>query len=42
VAKKVNFARRPKARKKKGGRTDFNFGFNVAGRKRRGGVGGGS
>jgi hypothetical protein len=43
MAKKVNFSKRPKRRKKKGGAVDFPFGANVAGgKKRRGGFGGGS
>jgi hypothetical protein len=43
MAKKVNFAKRPKGKgKKKAGSTDFNFGANAAGKKRRGGFGGGS
>jgi hypothetical protein len=46
VARKVNFGRRPKGRKKKGGSTAFHFGAYVSGnatsKKRRGGFGGGS
>jgi hypothetical protein len=44
MAKKVNFAKRSKAkgRKKKGGGTDFPFGANVSGGKKRRGFGGGS
>jgi hypothetical protein len=41
MAKKLSFKKKTKARKKKGGGTDFPFGANVA-RKRRGGFGGGS
>jgi hypothetical protein len=43
MARKVSFARKKKVGQKKGGRTNFNFGANVAGgKKRRGGFGGGS
>jgi len=43
MAKKVNFSKKPKAKgKKAGGRTDFNFGANVGGNKKRRGFGGGS
>ena len=43
MAKKVNFNRKKKTGKKKGGSTDFAFGANVATKKKRkGGFGGGS
>jgi hypothetical protein len=42
VAKKVKFAKKPKGSKKKAGSIDFAFGANVAGKKRKGGFGGGS
>ena len=41
MAKKVSFTKKAKAGKKKPDRTSFNFGANVA-KKRRGGFGGGS
>jgi hypothetical protein len=41
VAKKVNFGKRPKS-KKKAGNIDFAFGANVSPKRRKGGFGGGS
>jgi hypothetical protein len=41
MAKKLNFAKKPKGSKKQGGSTAFAFGANVS-KKRRGGRGGGS
>ncbi len=40
MARKVSFKKKAKGKKKP--ETSFNFGFNVAGKKRRGGFGGGS
>jgi hypothetical protein len=44
AAKKIKFARKAaKSKKPKGGNTDFNFGANArGGKRRRGGFGGGS
>jgi hypothetical protein len=42
MAKRVKFGRKKPTGKKKPGRTAFNFGANVGGKKRRGGFGGGS
>ena len=42
MAKKVNFAKKPKGRKKKGSGTAFNFGANAGRKGRKGGSGGGS
>jgi hypothetical protein len=42
MAKRVSFAKKKGGKKKKVDRTAFNFGANVAGKKRRGGFGRGS
>jgi hypothetical protein len=42
MAKRVSFKKKAPKGKKKVDRTAFNFGANVAGKKRRGGFGGGS
>ena len=42
MAKKVNFAKKPKGRKKKGSGTAFNFGANAAGRAARAASGAGA